>query len=233
MSDISRSFMAEQFQTSFIPKKTFDVGPAPKATGSSVSAILSFIAVIMLVLSVVGATGVFLYERFLLTSIKNKEATLEQAKSAFEPELIRELARVDAKFTIGEKLLDSHTAPSGLLDLLEDVTLETVRFTSFSYLADPEGLRLVMQGEARSFASVALQSDELGRNRSLRETAFSGLTLDERGNVKFTVTALVDPTLVSYRERAAQGGSAFFEVEPSMGEVAGASIETTEDGSTI
>ncbi len=224
--------MAEQFQTSFIPKKTFDVGPAPKATGSSVSAIISFIAVITLVLSVVSATGVFLYERFLLTSIKNKQDTLERAKSAFEPELIRELSRVDAKFTIGEKLLNSHVAPSGLLDLLEDVTLETVRFTSFSYLSDPEGLHINMQGEARSFASVALQSDELGRNRSLRDTAFSGLTLDDRGNVQFTVSALVDPALVSYRERAAQGGSAFFEVEPSSGEVAGASIEADE-ASTI
>lgn len=223
--------MAEQFQTSFIPKKTFDVGPAPKAATSSVSAIISFVAVILLVLSIVSAAGVFLYERFLLTSIKNKEETLERAKSAFEPELIRQLSRIDAKFTIGEELLDSHTAPSGLLDLLEDVTLETVRFTSFSYLSDSEGLHLTMQGEARSFASVALQSDELGRNRSLRDTAFSGLTLDERGNVQFTVSAIVDPTLVSYRERAAQGGSAFFEVEPpalstdGSGEVAGASIE--------
>jgi hypothetical protein len=222
--------MAEQFQTSFIPKKTFDVGPAPKATGSSVSAILSFVAVIALVLSIVSAAGVFLYERFLITSIKNKEETLERAKSAFEPELIRELSRIDAKFMIGERLLDEHTAPSGLLNLLEDVTLETVRFTTFSYLSDPEGLHLSMQGEARSFASVALQSDEFGRNRSLRDTAFSGLTLDERGNVQFTVSAIVDPALVSYRERAAQGGNAFFEVEPSEremavgeGEVAGAS----------
>lgn len=224
--------MAEQFQTSFIPKKTFDVGPAPKPAGSSVSAVISFIAIIMLVLSVVSAAGAFLYERFLLTSIKNKEATLERAKSAFEPELIRELSRVDAKFTIGKSLLDHHVAPSGLLDLLEDVTLESVRFTSFSYLSDPEGIHVVMQGEARSFASVALQSDELGRNRSLRDTAFSGLTLDERGNVQFTVTATVDPALVSYRERAAQGGSAFFEVEPSTGEVAGASTEASDE-STI
>ena len=228
--------MAEQFQTSFIPKKTFDVGPAPKATGSSVSAILSFIAVIALVLSIVSAAGVFLYERFLITSIKNKEETLERAKSAFEPELIRELSRIDSKFTIGEELLNDHTAPSGLLDLLEDVTLETVRFTNFSYLADAGGeLRISMQGEARSFASVALQSDEFGRNRSLRDTAFSGLTLDEVGNVQFTVSAIVDPTLVSYRERAAQGGSAFFEVEPA-GEVAGASASVeaeSDEASTI
>lgn len=224
--------MAEQFQTSFIPKKTFDVGSAPKPAGVSVSAVISFIAVIMLVLSAVSATGAFLYERFLLTSIKNKEATLERAKSAFEPELIRELSRVDAKFAIGAQLLDEHVAPSGLLDLLEDVTLESVRFTSFSYLSDPEGIHLVMRGEARSFASVALQSDELGRNRSLRDTAFSGLTLDERGNVQFTVTATVDPALVSYREQSARGGSAFFEVAPSSeGAVAGASVHADQASS--
>ncbi len=53
--------------------------------------------------------------------------------------------------------------------------------------------------------------------------------------MQFTVSAIVDPTLVSYRERAAQGGSAFFEVEPA-GEVAGASASVeaeSDEASTI
>lgn len=215
--------MAEQFQTSFIPKKTFDVGAPTKQTPSSVAGIISFVAVILFVLSAVSAVGVFFYERFLIASIANKQETLERAKSAFEPELIRELSRLDDKFAIGRRLLDEHVAPSGVLDLLEDITLATVRYNSFAYLVDEIGPRITLQGTGRTFSSIALQSDEFARNRSLREPVFSGLDLDERGNVSFSATALIDPVLVSYRERAARGGTALIDMGNDEA-VAGASI---------
>lgn len=218
--------MADQFQTSFIPKKTYDVGPAPKAKESSIAGILSFVGVVLFVLSLVVAGGTFLYERYLETSLVRKQESLERAKSAFEPELIRELARLDDKFVVGRQLLDRHTAPSAIFDVLEDITLESVRFVSFRYDVTEEGIRITMDGQARSFAAVALQSDEFGRNRSLRQPEFSGLALDSRGNIVFQVTALVDPQLVSYRERAtrAPAASAFFEInESETGSVAGAS----------
>jgi hypothetical protein len=224
--------MAQEFQTSFIPKKTFDVGMAPaRKAGSSLSGIFSFVAFILILLSVVGAGGVFLYERFLIASIENKKESLERAKNAFEPELIRELSRLDLKLRGSQGLLDRHLAPSGIFDLLEDITLETVRFTELSYAAEKEAIRLTLQGEALSFASVALQSDEFGKHRSLRSPVFSGLTLDDRGNVQFGVTALVDPIVLSYRERAARGGSAFFEVE--QGQVAGLATTTDESRASV
>lgn len=216
--------MADQFQTSFIPKKTYDVGPAPKKPQSSIAGILSFIGIILFVLSLVTAGGTFLYERYLETSLVRKQESLERAKSAFEPELIRELSRLDDKFVIGQRLLDEHIAPSAIFDLLEDLTVESVRFTSFSYSVSEEGIRINLDGQARSFAAVALQSDEFGKSRSLRQPEFTGLALDARGDVVFDVTALVDARLVSYRERVAQtaGGSAFFQIDEShTGEVAG------------
>lgn len=219
------SRMADQFQTSFIPKKTYDVG-AVAAPRSSFTGLLSFIAVTLFILSLVSAGGVFLYERYLATSLVRKQESLDRARSAFEPELIRELSRLDAKLAIGQQLLDAHTAPSAVFDLLEEVTLQTVRFTDFSYTVEEGIPRITMQGSAASFASVALQSDEFAKNRSIKEPEFSGLTLDARGNVQFGVTALIDPALVSYREQSAQGASAFLEIESGgagEGDVAGVS----------
>lgn len=216
--------MPDQFQqTSFIPKKTYDVGPAPQTKASSLTGILSFAGVTLFVLSIVAAGGVFLYERYLETSLVRKQESLERAKSAFEPELIRELSRLDDKFVIGRQLLNAHIAPSAIFKLIEDITLQSVRFLDFSYAVTEVGVRITMNGEARSFSSVALQSDEFAKNRSLRQPEFSGLGLDARGNVVFQVTAIVDPQLISYRERASRaGGSAFFEITPINGEVAGA-----------
>jgi hypothetical protein len=216
--------MAQEFQTSFIPKKTFDAGAPARPSGSSLSNILSFVAFVLLLVSILGAGGIFLYGRFLISSIESKKQSLERAKNAFEPELIRELSRLDAKLRVSQELLDKHIAPSGIFDLLEDITLETVRFSDMAYSFEKDGIKLSLQGEALSFASVALQSDEFGKNRSIREPVFSGLTLDDSGNVEFAVTAFVDPSVLSYRERAAKGGSALFDVEP--GQVAGAATST-------
>ncbi|MEK7579419.1 MAG: hypothetical protein AAB460_02740 [Patescibacteria group bacterium] len=216
--------MAQEFQTSFIPKKTFEGTPVHTKVG--IGGILSIIAASLFVLSLLISGGVFLYERFLETSLTRKKETLEQAKKAFEPELIRELSRLDARLSLAGDLLDAHVAPSGMFDLLEDLTLETVRFTSFGYGIEEGGVRVTLQGEARSFASVALQSDEFAKNRSVRDPIFSGLTLDERGDVEFTVSALVDPKVLSYKDRALSAGTAWFDITPEEdGVVAGASVE--------
>lgn len=217
--------MAQEFQTSFIPKKTFDVGtPAAPRRSASVANLISFIAVVLFILSLLGAVGMFLYERFLVAAIESKKESLERAKNAFEPELIRELSRLDAKLRIAQELLNTHVAPSGIFDLLESLTLETVRFTDMNYMIDDKGIHLRLQGEALSFASVALQSDEFGKHRSIQSPAFSDLTLDDRGNVEFVVEALISPSVISYRERASRGGTAVFEVAPAdEGSVAGAS----------
>jgi hypothetical protein len=223
--------MAQEFQTSFIPKKTFDVGtPAASRRSASIANLISFVAVVLLVLSVLGAVGMFLYERFLGAAIESKKESLERAKNAFEPELIRELSRLDAKLRISQGLLNDHVAPSGIFDLLESITLETVRFTDMSYTTDEKGVRLRLQGEALSFASIALQSDEFGKHRSIQSPVFSDLTLDNQGNVQFVVEALIDPSLISYRERAARGGTAMFDIAPAEeSEVAGTSTAAVPD----
>ncbi len=206
--------MAEQFQTSFIPKKSFDDVGTPKAPKRS--GILFALSTILLILSLLSAGGVFAYGRFLESSITNKKGALQKARAAFEPELIRELSHLDMKFKTAEELLNSHIAVSGIFDLLEDTTLETVRFTDFSFGLDPKGIRLMMSGSARSFSSVALQSDEFGKNRFISEPVFSGFDLDERGNVTFSVSSLVDSAVVSYQGRVKDGGTAAFDVAPTV-----------------
>ncbi len=202
--------MAEQFQTSFIPKKTFDI--AGEAKSKPRGSILFTAAVIVLVLAVLSAGGVFGYKKFLESSIENKREALQRARSAFEPELIRELSHLDTKIATAEKLLTEHVAISGIFDLLQSATLETVQFTNFGFAVEPEGIRLTMSGVARSFNSVALQSDEFVKNRFISQPVFSNLALNQRGDVTFSASALIDPAAVSYSGRVESGTSASFDV---------------------
>ena len=57
-----------------------------------------------------------------------------------------------------------------------------------------------MTGQAKSFNSVALQSDVFGTERSFKDPIFSNFSLNERGDVIFNFQTTVDPKLLLYRE---------------------------------
>ncbi len=193
--------MAEQFQTSFIPKKVVE----EKSSRISGAGILLVFGVVLLVLSLVSVGGVMLYEKYLDSALASKKEDLQQQRAAFAPELIRDMARLDKKLTVGRKLLNEHVAVTGVFELLQELTLKTVRFTHFSYSHNEDGIQIVLKGEGQSFTSVALQSDEFGDSSYLTEAIFSDFQLNERGNVNFSVTANVNKSVVSFLERRERG----------------------------
>lgn len=200
--------MAEQFQTSFIPKKTVETAQEKTFSGSG---LVLFVGILTLVISLVLAGGVFAYDSFLKSSVTRKEEQLRQQRDAFAPEVIREMARLSTKLTVAKNLLKEHVAVSEIFALLQNVTLQTVRFSSFSFSEGEQGIQVTMQGEGLSFTSVALQADEFAKNPNLTNSIFSGFSLDNRGNVVFTVTTTVNPSVVSYPESMERRGSASVE----------------------
>ena len=189
--------MEPKFQTSFIPKKPVAVTPQRKKKSSS--GVFSLIALILFLSALASSVGAFLYQQYLVQSIERKEVSLERARSAFEPALIKEMSRLDARMLSAQEILNKHTALSAFFELLESTTLKTVQFDDFGYSVDAEGKMLIsMKGKALSFASVALQSDSFGDSTLIQEPIFSGLNLDTKGNVVFDFSAILDPSIVSY-----------------------------------
>jgi len=89
-----------------------------------------------------------------------------------------------------------------LFEFLEASTVKSVRFTDFSYSFNDnnKNFNLSMNGEARGYASLALQADIFSESGNFTDLTFSNLTLDDRGNVQFSINAVIDPTLVSYKK---------------------------------
>ena len=56
-----------------------------------------------------------------------------------------------------------------------------------------------MGGQARNYSYVALQSDILGNNKYVSQHIFSDLNLDGSGNVTFNLSAVINPSLLSYK----------------------------------
>lgn len=192
--------MDPQAQASFIPKASLT---AQRRGGGG---LFTLLAVLVFVVSLVAAGAAFAYQQFLKTSISSQSSSLKNAEGAFNPGVIEDLIRMDARINQTTTLLDSHISASSFFDFLSVSTLERVQFTKFDYeLKDDGSAEIGLAGVADTFSTVALQSDEFGASKSLRNVVFSNITVSPLGRVTFNVNATVDPALLKYRARIEQG----------------------------
>lgn len=181
-------------QGSFIPKAS--LAAAGRGGGMGLFFLL---AIIIFVLSLVSAGAAFGYTQILNNTIADKDESLRKAEGAFNPGTIQDLLRLDNRLTQARTLLQKHVAPSAILYFLSTITLERVQLNSFEMGINSNGsASLSVTGSADSFSSVALQSDQFGATKLLKDVIFSGISVNESGKVGFTVNATVDPSLLLY-----------------------------------
>ncbi len=189
--------MDPQPPTSFIPKKPL-VGEASSGGGG----LLTLLAVLIFVISLVAAGGAFAYGKYLDKALADKDSSLKKAEGAFDTASIVDLSRLDIRLGEARTLLENHVAPSGVFTFLSATTLERVQFTSLSLEIGSEGSgKILLNGIADSFSSLALQSDQFSGAKVLRDVVFSGISTDTTGRVQFSVSASVDPSILSYAKQ--------------------------------
>ena len=187
-------------QGSFIPKQS--LAAAGRGGGMGLFFLL---AIIIFALSIVSAGAAFGYTQILKNTIASKDESLRKAEGAFNPGTIQDLLRLDNRLTQARLLLQKHVAPSALLYFLSTITLERVQLNSFEMGLNNNGsASLTVTGSADSFSSVALQSDQFGATKLLKDVIFSGISVNESGKIGFTVTATVDPSLMLYSSSITQ-----------------------------
>lgn len=203
--------MDPQPPTSFIPKKPL-VG---ESRSGGMRGILTLLSVLMFVVSVAAAGGAFAYGKYLESALVDKDASLKKAEGAFDTSSIIDLSRLDIRLGEARTLINSHVAPSGVFTFLSAATLERVQFTSLSLEIDTDGGgKMQLEGVADSFSSLALQSDEFSAAKVLRDVVFSGISTEAGGRVRFSVSAHVEPSLLSYAKQNG-GGISTTEAAPA------------------
>jgi hypothetical protein len=187
--------MDPKLQTSFIPKKPM-VAETRAKTGIS---LFFLISLIVFLTSLALGAAVYLGQKQLITNLEKDRALLARNQDAFEPLTIETLTRLDRRIEASKRLLEQHVTVSPVFALLEEKTLQTVRFRSFSFTTTPAGIVLAMAGQARNFSSVALQSDVLGSSPFLKNTIVADLNLTSDGSVSFGFRSMIDQKLVLYK----------------------------------
>ena len=188
--------MDPQVQASFIPKK-----PLTQERGSrgGFSGLIFLVALLIFITSIVAAGAAFLYQGYLQTSLNSKKDSLDKYQAAFDLPTIQALVRFDSRINEAKAVLAKHVAPSGIFYFLSQQTLVNVQLRDFSYTLGPDGsVAIQMSGVADSFSTVALQSDQFGASKALKDVVFSGIAVETGGKVSFHVAATVDPSLVLY-----------------------------------
>ena len=194
--------MEPKFQSSFIPKGPVGGTNAVSMAPAKDKSILGIISWSVFFISLVLGVVVFGYKMFLNYSIDKMGRELEEARASIASEELDRFIRLDNRIVSTKQILSKHRSLSPLLEFLEESTLKNVRFTSFDYsLGKDGGTELLMQGQARGYAALALQADVFNKSKYFKNSNFSNLNLDERGDVSFSFTASVDPALVSYEKK--------------------------------
>lgn len=201
--------MEPKFQSSFIPKGPVASTVPGAMMGRKVKekSLFVFLSWIVFVISVLLALGVFGYKFYLKYSIERMGTDLENARATLQSNTIRELTRLNNRIISSQELIAQHQILSPLFDFLAVSTPKTVRFSDFHYSKTPQGLELLMKGEARGYAALAFQATIFNNSQYFKDSIFSDLSLNTKGDVNFSVKTIVDPNLISYQKEVERIGT--------------------------
>ncbi len=166
--------MNEVPRSSFIPKQT-ETAVSKRAHKKSSFNILTFIATVLLVSSVFLAGGTFLYKDFFIAKqLVAEKLSLEEEKNKFNDSDIARVRELDRRIMAANLLIDSHIAPTKLLDTLELVTKKNVQFTDFSFEQKPSrDVSVSLTGLTDDFKTVALQAIEFANDPMMKNSIFA------------------------------------------------------------
>jgi hypothetical protein len=194
--------MDQEFQTSFIPKKTLSQSPQVSRGGSF--GLINVVAFVVMLISLLVAGGAYLYRDNLSKKVEEMKVSLARAQNIFEPELLVELKTLDRRIQAADEILSNHIAVSPIFEVLQEITLPTVRYVDFTYEIDavnPNVVHVAMTGEAVSYDAITLQADLFSNNRFIRNPIFSNFSLNKTGSVEFDLMFDVSKSLVNFEQK--------------------------------
>lgn len=181
--------------TSFVPKQPVKPGARYTSNGGNP---FMMIAVGLLVLAIAGAGAVFGYQKYLEGVRDAKRSQVEEVRNNINSQVVEDFIRTRDRFTAAQDLLNNHVAVSQFFDLLESLTLQSVRFDGLSFtLAEDRSAEIEMEGVARSFNALAAESSAFASEKRIKRAIFSDIAVDPATRVvTFSLSAVLEPTLL-------------------------------------
>ena len=188
--------------TSFVPRPS----SAAVRRRSDLTGAFAFLGYGVLAIVIALSIGAFIYSQILSTERTSKDQELQKQIAAIDPATVSKFVHLRDRLAQGLVLLNQHIATTGFWNDLIGIMPSTVQFTALHILRDQTGTVTVQgTGVAKSFNALAATSDAFAKDGRIKDAIFSSIRVNS-GAVSFSLTATIDPTLVSFSP-AAQGVS--------------------------
>ncbi|PIR82904.1 hypothetical protein COU19_03135 [Candidatus Kaiserbacteria bacterium CG10_big_fil_rev_8_21_14_0_10_56_12] len=182
--------------TSFTPRP-----PASAKQGFRLDFVgaFAFLSYLVLFVAVVVAIGVFIYAQVLSSQQAAKNDELVAAEQGIDAATAANFVRLDNRLSYGKSLLANHVLFSQFFGTFSKLLPQTVRFSAMHVvLTSGDKVTLEATGQAKDFNSLAVASESLTRDSTIKNAIFSHLTVNKDNSVTFALSADIDRTLISY-----------------------------------
>lgn len=148
---------------------------------------------------VFGASGVLvILNRSRETQKVQFIAQNKTKEESLRPELLNQIAILEARLTGARTLLGGHTFASNVFRVLEADTHPQVRFSNFAFARG--GLKVDMTGEAANYRVLARQIGLFEQDPQIQKVEFGGLAGTAAGLVGFKLSLTFRETLLHLRQ---------------------------------
>ena len=182
--------------TSFVPRQ--QAPEQPRRKYSQANNIFSVVAYAILAVTVAAAGATYAYEQYLAHSLDSKSKALVAAQASVDQSQVQNFIELRDRLSSAQALLANHVTLSTFFDALERTTIQNVEFSTLSIqVASDRSAQVSIDGFAKDFNSLAVQSNALATQKGIKQAIFSGISVDKTSGVGFHLSALVDPALVT------------------------------------
>lgn len=201
--------MAGEFQTTFIPKGSITPSAQTISTKKKVRSIFTLITFLIFILSAVAGGYLFVRTTLVQKNIDSITQELTEVSKTLDDSTIKNITELSDRLQYAQDLLNNHLAPSEIFTILEEYTLPSIGFNSFTYdYQKGDVIKVAGTGVASGFASIVLQSDAYGDSQFLRDVIFSNLqTNPETKTVSFSFEAKLDRSAILFKNVVNTEGS--------------------------
>ena len=191
--------------TSFIPKKPIDTSDIIVTTHRSSGGLVGFLCFFMILISVLSYGGAYMYKKGLDAQKVAIDQQLAKSRDNIGTDFVTDMKRLSARIAGVKTLLGTHVVVTPLFQTLQDTTLRNVVYTNFSYAVATDDttkkstVTVTLNGIAKSYETIALQSDAFTKSTIIKNPIFSDLKVDNKTNkVGFKLVFTADPKDLSY-----------------------------------
>lgn len=197
--------MPPAMPTSFIPKRPVSTEPVQAPTSNRAVGILSLLAVVIVIATAVSYGGVYLYEKQLIAQKAKTDQLINKARNDIGTDFLTEMKALSNRIEGVKAVINRHIVVTPIFAALEQTTLRSIQYKSFGYSfindtsTSQPTVQVTLTGVAKSYATIALQSDSFTQNTFIKNPVFSSLSVDEKTSaVNFKLVFSVNPAALSY-----------------------------------